>query len=77
MTRRLWPAWLTAVIGSFAVLEYLALGPKLFPPLSCTLRRLLGIHPRRWWRRPATAAFTAFWCWLTVHLIRVTSGEAP
>lgn len=77
MKRGPWPAWLAAVLGSFAVLEYLALGPRRFPPLSTTLRAVLGIRPRRWWRRPATVAFTAFWAWLTVHLIRVTSGEAP
>ncbi len=66
-----WGAWAFASAGSFAVLETAALRRNCHPTLSTTLRRTLGIYPRHSWRAPGVVALTAFWVWLTVHLLHV------
>lgn len=65
-----WPLWLAAVVGSFAVLEYVAITRRPFLPLTYCLRHLMGISPRNRLGRVAPAVFAAFWAWVVVHLVR-------
>jgi hypothetical protein len=71
-----WPAWLVAVIGSFSVLEWVALRRGTFPPLTHFLRWLLGINPRRGFGRLAPAAFLGGCTYLVVHLIHDAMGDS-
>lgn len=72
--RTRWTVWLSATIGSFLILEGLALrepltAEKPSDTLTAYLRHLLGVQPvarRRW---AAGAAFVAFWAWLCGHLL--------
>lgn len=69
----LWLAWLTATLGSFAVIETVALRKRSFPPLSAVLRWLLGVHPRTPWGRLAVTGFAGVWVWLVCHLLHRVS----
>ncbi len=66
-----WGIWAFASASSFAVLETAALNRNCHPTLSTTLRRTMGIHPQKQLRPVALVALTAFWVWLTVHLLHV------
>lgn len=72
---RIWIAWLTATLGSFAVLEWLALRREKFPPLSYVLRRIWGTDPPCRRGRFTPAVFMAGSIWLTGHLVRVVNDE--
>lgn len=65
-----WPAWLFAVASSFAILEYLAVGRRRFPPLTSALQRILGIHPRAPRDVASLLVLGAAWTWVVVHLVR-------
>jgi hypothetical protein len=67
-----WATWLIGTIGSFAVLEMLAYHRRSFPTLSVTLRRWMGVNPRKPHHHVASIGFGAFWIWLTIHV-----GRAP
>lgn len=71
-----WPAWLAAVVSSFAVLEWVALRRDSFPPLTHFLRWLFGINPKRGFGRLAPAAFLAGCAYLVVHLVHDVSGSS-
>jgi hypothetical protein len=62
--------WWLIPIGSFAVLEAIAIRNKVRgDTLSELLRRLAGINPVRPWRPLGVAAIAAFCAWLAHHLI--------
>jgi hypothetical protein len=76
VTRGPWPAWLVAVVGSFAVLEYAAVGRGWHPSLSMYLRSVMGIHPKTRLGRVTPVAFAAFWLWVVIHLVADVVHEA-
>jgi len=63
-----WPAWITASLASFAVLEAVAFRTGRFPTLSRTLAGWLGTYPQSSRRDAALTAFGAAWLALTVHI---------
>jgi hypothetical protein len=75
MAKRLWPwawhAWVTGVLASFAVLEWLAFRRRTHRTLSRVLQDWLGVAPRRRWGRLGPLAFASGWIALTIHVIRL------
>lgn len=69
VSRDPWPAWLVGVAGSFAVLEYLAVGHRRHLSLTSWLQRGLGIHPRARHSRLALVVLGGAWTLLLVHLL--------
>lgn len=66
-----WAAWIGVAGVTFAALEYVAIkrsglhGPDT---LSSTLRRWLGVEPRRPWAMAGVAFFVGFGAWIALHL---------
>lgn len=71
---RTWAAWLTGVLGSFAVLEYRALRSRRVT-LSQALARWLGVHPRHRLGPALLLGFASVWLWLCVHVARWQPGR--
>lgn len=75
MGRRVWPwawaAWLTAVLGSFAVLEWAAYYRGTHLTLSRWLARHMGCQPRRPHGRYAPALFALAGVALGAHIARL------
>lgn len=66
-----WIVWAVVTGGSFAVMEWLTL--RRHETLSETLRRWLGVAPRKPWRRVGVPAFVAvvlgFAAWFIPHIV--------
>lgn len=63
MMKSPWGGWFIATVGSFAILEFVAISNR-----TDTLSEFLA----RWSRRMGPLApfgFLAFWLWLTLHVI--------
>lgn len=63
-----WAAWAVGSLGSFLALEALALLDEKRPTLSSTLRRWLGIDPRRPWALAGVAVALGAGAWFGVHI---------
>lgn len=69
-----WLIFTGAGVVAFAILEGWAFVAKRDDAFYTTsLRRWLGVNPRRWWRQVTFALWVGFFAWLTYHLFAVTS----
>lgn len=66
-----WLTWLFASLGSFGVIEYLAVRHHHLSTLSIALRRWAGIHPYRAGGRMTVATSVGILVWLIAHLTRM------
>lgn len=65
-----WLSWLFGVLFTFGVLEHRAYNKgKPGLTLSGSLRRWIGIDPKRRGRRLLGMAFVGFFTWLAVHIL--------
>lgn len=67
-----WAAWLVGTLGSFAVLETIAVASRgnSLPTLSNTLSRWLGANPPTRWGEVGPLLFGVGWLALTLHVAR-------
>jgi hypothetical protein len=73
---KIWFVWLLTMLGSFAILEsHTIVKRKKHGTLTYTLRKHLGIYPRRRWRLVGTGMVIGFSVWFAVHI--VTGGWVP
>jgi hypothetical protein len=66
---RSWAIWLAATVTTFAALEAHAVSTRRRPTLSGALRSWMGHEPVKPHRWIASALWSAFWLWLTAHLL--------
>ena len=70
---RTWGCWLAATLGAFAVLEARALRTRTVDKpsgtLTATLRRWLGLNPRRGRRFVLGPLFAGFLAYLATHFL--------
>lgn len=65
-----WLAWFLVTLGTFAYLEARAVKARNGRgTLTAATRRVLGLYPPKPWRLFGAAGFTAFFAWLTAHII--------
>lgn len=72
---KLWLTWLASSVGSFAVLETLAVRHRRFNSCTVTMQWLLGIRPRTQYKWVAAAGFTLIWLWVPPHLLRIDTEK--
>jgi hypothetical protein len=66
---RVWDAWLIAAVGSFAVIEGVALASAGHPgTLSAYIRHAAGLDPRCRHSHLGRAVILSFFAWAAVHL---------
>lgn len=65
-----WLIWLAVTLVSFGIMEGIAIACHKYEwTLSATLRRWLGVDPKRRWRLLASAAFLGFFVWFCIHIL--------
>lgn len=69
MNRRSWGVWAVSTIGTFTVLEGIAVHTGRVPTLTACLRYWLGIKPRHGRRHICRPVFGGLVAWFFLHIL--------